>query len=133
MAKPETKGEHFVVEGRTLTIFGIKGRPHGEYWAISDPSHSVCFEPELAKEDIEGDIEQAREMGRKDVDIVCISAQTAICLWLEGALTCEMLAAAVETDTTVTVEVPLCGKDRKVVISAESNIFEIYDANGEPV
>lgn len=107
MAQHQTRGQHFSVEGRSITLFGLDGSHSGSNWAIGialssseDTSYLLVeVDPAPARQDILQVIEQDKAAGNLDkICHVVMSSRVAVRLFLDGTLSASNFVNA-EEDT----------------------------------
>ncbi|MEO8581224.1 MAG: hypothetical protein ABI425_01445 [Patescibacteria group bacterium] len=123
MAMMVKTGEHFNVENRSVTLFGLQGSPMGNSWAIGinfgsgdEPSYVMTqVSPAPAREDVLAVIEQDKADGNLgNIRCVMMSSRVAVRLFLDGTIKASDFDGAEEStmDTSQFIE---GGVERPVV------------------
>ncbi|GHP00687.1 hypothetical protein KSF_107340 [Reticulibacter mediterranei] len=119
-------GKHFSVTPQQITVFGLQGMHWGNRWAVGIPFgrtvESYMF-TEIAPAPVLAEIEGVLE--EHGNEHLLISNRVAVRLFLEGRLPMEAFMDAQETDErSVTLTLPLAGKERQVKIQSEFDLTQ---------
>lgn len=147
--------KNFEFDGNGVSIFGVKGYPHGKDWAMDivwDENEAgtgykyiltiVSPSKPTAVSGIEKVISDDTSADKGHlIDHIHVSSTTAVMLFLEGKLTKTDLMNAENADDTITLKnVEFSGRFFTVVIRSDWNSSQLrlgyyatIDANGEVV
>ena len=104
--KNTLSGQHFVVSPNSILLFGLQGLHSGDYWAVGVPFGETYVLTEVDPAPVLSEINQVITEDTKAGNASCIdhilcSSRTAVCLFLEGALTFGDFKQAQETSQSI--------------------------------